>query len=245
MYPWYIHHLKDLHAPFLARANHNFIQDHANLSVREKENVPQFVSRLEGRFFFCNADIPIFIHTFAHVCAYIYTYRPFQPCLYSELRELISLYKRMCLNINPNFKGTFTWKGDVFISMYIYACVCVCTYTHTFLYNPVSPREWLEHGCVDRLRIECEWCVNSVRTQRENRGGARTIHIKYKWFIHDGVMSHIEDSCHTWMSHCTYKWVMSPMNESSYMWRSHVTYEPVMSHMNESRHMWMRYVCRL
>jgi len=100
-------------------------------SVREKENVPQFVSRLEGRFFFCNADIPIFIHTFAHVCAYIYTYRPFQPCLYSELRELISLYKRMCLNINPNFTGTFTWKGDVFISMYIYACVCVCTYTHT------------------------------------------------------------------------------------------------------------------
>ena len=59
----------------------------------------------------------------------------------------------------------------------------------------------------------------------------------YKW-----VMSHMNESCHIWMSHVTYEWVMSHMNESCHIWMSHVTYEWVMSHTNESCHMWMSHV---
>jgi len=61
-------------------------------------------------------------------------------------------------------------------------------------------------------------------------------------------MSHMNESCHIWMSHVTYEWVMSHMNESCHIWMSHhmkeschiwmshVTYEWVMSHMNEPCH---------
>jgi len=55
------------------------------------------------------------------------------------------------------------------------------------------------------------------------------------------------DSRCIWMSHGTYEWVMSHMNESCHIWLSHVihschiwmshgTYKWVMVHMNESRH---------
>jgi len=40
-------------------------------------------------------------------------------------------------------------------------------------------------------------------------------------------MSHMNESCHIWMSHVTYEWVMSHMNESCHIWTSHVTYECV------------------
>ena len=46
------------------------------------------------------------------------------------------------------------------------------------------------------------------------------------------VMSHIDVSCHIWMSHVMYEWVVSRMNESCHVWRSHV-------HMKESCHLWM------
>jgi len=35
---------------------------------------------------------------------------------------------------------------------------------------------------------------------------------KYEW-----VMSHMNASCHTWMSHVTYEWVMSQIKESCHM----------------------------
>jgi len=63
----------------------------------------------------------------------------------------------------------------------------------------------------------------------------------------------INESCHTWLRHVTYKWVMSyewvrflrmshvphawvvfRMNEPCPIWMSHVLYEWVMTHMNES-----------
>jgi len=83
-------------------------------------------------------------------------------------------------------------------------------------------------------------------------------HITYTWVkcaelsadslavIHvTGVMSHMNESCHIWMSHVTYEWVMSHMNESCHIWMRHATYHvyvyvyvtEVMSHMNvTSRH---------
>jgi len=56
------------------------------------------------------------------------------------------------------------------------------------------------------------------------------------------VMSHMNESCHIWMSHVTYEWVMSHMNESCHIWMIHVTYEWVMSHMTEWCHIWMSHV---
>jgi len=75
----------------------------------------------------------------------------------------------------------------------------------------------------------------------------RMSHVIYQW-----VMSRMNESCHTWMSHVvyesmtlwgctwcyiwicyvTYGWVMSHMNESFHTWMSHVAHEWVMSHMN-------------
>ena len=68
---------------------------------------------------------------------------------------------------------------------------------------------------------------------------------------HDWVMSHINESCHIWLSHVTYKWIMIPLmnhhmihltnhsfNVSSMyhhiIWLSHVTYVWVISRMTES-----------
>jgi len=55
-------------------------------------------------------------------------------------------------------------------------------------------------------------------------------------------MSHMNESCHMWMSHVTCEWVMSHVNESCHIWMSHVTYGWVMSHMNESCHTWRSHV---
>jgi len=55
-------------------------------------------------------------------------------------------------------------------------------------------------------------------------------------------MSHVNESCHTWMSHVTREWVMPHVNESSHTWMSHATREWVMSHVNESCHTWMSHV---
>ena len=79
---------------------------------------------------------------------------------------------------------------------------------------------------------------------------------------YESVMSHVNESCHIWMScatyewvtsrtneschirmsHVTYEWVMLHTNESCHIWMSHVTHEWVMSHMNESRHTWMSHM---
>jgi len=43
-------------------------------------------------------------------------------------------------------------------------------------------------------------------------------------------MSHLNASCHMWMSHVTCEWVMSHVNASCHVWMSYVTCEWVMSH---------------
>jgi len=70
-------------------------------------------------------------------------------------------------------------------------------------------------------------------------------HITYEW-----VMSHMDESCHIWMSYVTCEFGMLRRNESCHIWMSHVTYEWVMSHLNESyhtyewvvSHIWMSHV---
>jgi len=69
--------------------------------------------------------------------------------------------------------------------------------------------------------------------------------LRYFFFgPNDIVALKINESCHIWNSHFTYKWFMSSMNQSCHTWMSHVTdmneschrYEWVMPHMNKSRH---------
>jgi len=48
-------------------------------------------------------------------------------------------------------------------------------------------------------------------------------------YMHDGVISHMNESCCIWTSHVTYEWVMAHMNESCHIRMSHGTYEGVTS----------------
>jgi len=50
------------------------------------------------------------------------------------------------------------------------------------------------------------------------------------------VLSHMNESCYSWMSHVIYIWVMSNMHEGCHVWIWHVKYEWGMSHMNELCH---------
>ena len=64
-----------------------------------------------------------------------------------------------------------------------------------------------------------------------------TCHVE-RFVAYEWVMSHMNESCHIWMSHVTYEWVMSHMNGSCHIWMSHVIHEWVMSH-NQPCHIWM------
>jgi len=52
-----------------------------------------------------------------------------------------------------------------------------------------------------------KWATHIALISRHNR------YVTYEW-----VMSHMNESCHIWMSHVTYEWVMSHMNESCQIW---------------------------
>jgi len=67
-------------------------------------------------------------------------------------------------------------------------------------------------------------------------------HIWMSRVTHEWVMSHMNESCHTWMSHVSHEWVMSHMNESCHTWMSHVTHDWAMSHMTEPCHTWLSHV---
>ena len=64
--------------------------------------------------------------------------------------------------------------------------------------------------------------------------------VKYWWVMlhrnarnascQECVMSHMNLSCHIWMSHVTYECVTSHINQSCYIWMRHGTHEWVMSH---------------
>jgi len=78
----------------------------------------------------------------------------------------------------------------------------------------------------------------------------------YSIFAHEWVRPHINESCHTWMSHATNQWVthvsthegfvahvnvsLAHMNELRHTYRCSVL--TATSHMNESRHTWMSHI---
>ena len=89
------------------------------------------------------------------------------------------------------------------------------------------------------------------------------------YVTYDGVIAHLNESCHIWMSHVAYEWVMSPQHlkprdlgqshakyassvlcvlcgsrpsKVCHVSMSHVTSERVMSNTNESCHIWRSHV---
>ena len=99
--------------------------------------------------------------------------------------------------------------------------------------------------CKDKASNGSSYCMN------------KSSQPTYEWvvsLIYEFVISHMNESCHTWMSHVTHGWVMSRMIERRYVrwwsnptldcwvWMKHVTYEWDMSHMNESYHKCMSHV---
>ena len=108
-------------------------------------------------------------------------------------------------------------------------------------------------------------CHTSHTNMPCNKKAITTRHMWQCHIICECVMSHMNESCHIWMSHVTYhkskyywqglqsvkrvvckglcsmneSWLMSHMDEACHIWISCVTYEWVMSHMNESCRIWM------
>jgi len=71
-----------------------------------------------------------------------------------------------------------------------------------------------------------------------------SIHTWMSDFTHGGVISNMNESCHT------YQRFIDPtlrvvMNESCHVWMSHVTYEWGMSGMSEVCHVWMSHVTHI
>jgi len=87
----------------------------------------------------------------------------------------------------------------------------------------------MDVSCHMRMsHVTCEWVVSHVEMLRRDI----TLHrVCLRHFSPEWVLSHLNESCHIWMSHVTYEWVMPHLHESCHKWMSHVACEWVMSHM--------------
>ena len=96
------------------------------------------------------------------------------------------------------------------------------------------------------------WCINTCYRSGESCRICWCI-ITCEWGLYEWVTSHVNESCHVWMSHVTFEWVMSRINESCHIWivmshmNSHVNYVDASPNMSEayvvaSRHIWMSHV---
>jgi len=87
-------------------------------------------------------------------------------------------------------------------------------------------REWViwENESFER-EIELFQQMSRFRKWVISENESFYVHETVCWEIGIRHVTHMNESCHIWMSHVTYEWVMSHMNESCHIWMSHVTYE--------------------
>ena len=93
---------------------------------------------------------------------------------------------------------------------------CISEMTHAYV-------TWLMHVWHGSVMCDMTYlCMNDALAYT-------SVQVIHKW-----VMSHVNEPCHTCMSHVTYAWVMSHVNEPCHTCMSHVTYAWVMSHIHKS-----------
>jgi len=87
--------------------------------------------------------------------------------------------------------------------------------------QPPTSHHWFEEMRQWNYAFQCRHvsrCIIPDADVSSVTGNRATLEIRirnYHWKHGDtGVMSHMNESCHIWMSHVTYEWVMSHMNES-------------------------------
>ena len=108
---------------------------------------------------------------------------------------------------------------------------------HTHGY--VMSHSWISHATLTNMSIHT-WMSDFTH------GGVisnmnESCHT-YQRFIDPTLRVVMNESCHVWMSHVTYEWGMSRMNEACHVWMSHVMYEWGMSRMNESCHTYQWFI---
>jgi len=86
---------------------------------------------------------------------------------------------------------------------------------------------WIRHMRISESPCVYESCVyvmthlEYVRMRESRRMHHQSTKYLYTW---SGHVTHVNKSCHVWMSLATGKRVMSRVNESWHIWMSHVTY---------------------
>ena len=76
-------------------------------------------------------------------------------------------------------------------------------------------------------QVTSVWVMTFICDMNHSYIASRMSIVTYEW-----VMSHMNESCHIWMSHVTYEWVMSHLNHSDMYESCHVC----MSHLQSSYH---------
>ena len=126
-------------------------------------------------------------------------------------------------------------------------------------YSPYH--KWIESCHVSARHVTNQWLMSKylVITSKASIFLHTSSFASMSSVIHQGVISHMNESCHTSTNHITYDWVMSHINEACHVWMSQVeipshqgqdincctpslSHEWVVSHINESYHIWMCHV---
>jgi len=141
--------------------------------------------------------------------------------------EVAFLYVESCQHVG---RGWFMSTCLCRIHRYHASHSCVRWHSYVWNDNFGWRHTWMSH-------VSYEWVVSQM--MGEDRLIAHVQDVTCKCCDTIWVMSRMNESCLTWMSHVSHEWVMSHMNESSLTWMSHVSHEWVMSHRNDATYEWV------